>query len=62
MVVFINVQSVDPVIYAVFNEDWKNQTIVMGFRCHSDRAEPGAGSTWSPRNTARNLIPACRAN
>jgi hypothetical protein len=25
-----------------------------GFRCHSDRAEPGAGSTWSPRNTARN--------
>jgi hypothetical protein len=31
MVGFINVQSVDPVIYAVFNEDWKNQTIVMGF-------------------------------
>jgi hypothetical protein len=28
MVVFINVQSVDPVI---FNEDWKTQTIVMGF-------------------------------
>ena len=31
MVVLINVQSMDPIMFAAFNEDWKNQTIVMGF-------------------------------
>src|ERR1700730_15233628 len=28
--------------------------VFPALRCHSDRAKPGAGSTWSPRNTTRN--------
>ena len=34
---------------------WKGGAFVFpALRCHSDRAQPGAGSTWSPLNKTRN--------